>query len=288
MGKIEIRRALRQSLTFGAIACSGFAGAWIDTGHMVIASIAEDNLTPAARLQINALLSGDPDPRSNTFVTSSCWADDTKNKQSAPWHYHDIFFRTDGKEVLNEQEGESALTALDQFTKVLRDRTKTPGERLRALKFIVHIVGDLHQPLHCVARETDALPKGDRGGNDFKVISPKGWDPAPRNLHFLWDLGGGLFMPVPRPLTAEGDSQISLLKLEIKRLHPERSFPQARDLNPVNWLPEGMKLARELVYNLPENSVPSPVYLAHAQATSARQAALAGYRLAALLNSLLG
>lgn len=278
---------MRVKLTIATICLAGVAGAWIDTGHMVVAAVARDGLTSAARAQIQALLAEDPDPRTNTLAMSSCWADDTKTRETGLWHYHDIFFRTDGKPPLNKVEGESALTAMSRFTQVLGDGGASVVARREALKYIVHIVGDLHQPLHSVARETDALPKGDRGGNDFKVISPAEWEPAPRSLHFLWDMGAGAFMPTPRPLEPSGESKIDGIAAELRRIFPPGLFPQTAELDPKKWTQEGLKLSQELVYSLPESSRPSQVYLSVAQATSLRQATLGGYRLAALLNKLL-
>lgn len=269
------------------LAFASSAIAWIDTGHMAIATIAQSNIKAAVRREIESLFAVDADPKTNSFVTSSCWADDRKTPQTGPWHYYDIFYRKDSKRAKNKPAKENAVWAIDKFSKVLADRRAPREQRLEALKYIVHIVGDLHQPLHCESRESDALPGGDRGGNDFKIVSPPGLNPAPRSLHFLWDLGGGLFVPVARPLPPDGVAKVESLAADIVRLESENAMREARDIRPMSWVKEGLKISKELVYNLPEATVPSFVYLAKCQSICARRAALAGYRLASLLNSLL-
>lgn len=285
--RMTAAHSLRQFASLAACVIAANAQAWIDTGHMVVAAIALDHLKLDVRKEIEALFAEDRDAKTNSFIPSSCWADDVKTPETGPWHYKDIFFRADGKPSVNKPDEQNAVWAIDKFSKVLADRKAPKADRLEALKFLVHIVGDLHQPLHCVARETEAFPKGDRGGNDFKVTSPAAWNPAPRNLHFLWDMGGGLFMPTARPLLPDGSAKIGALRDEITRMFPIKSFPKGGELNPEAWLREGLQLCKDVVYNLPEGTVPSPVYLAIAQAASARQVALGGYRLAGILNKLL-
>lgn len=263
--------------------------AWTDTGHMAVAAIALDNLKPEVRKEIESLFVGDSDLKTNSFVTSACWADDTKSeKKTGAWHYINLHFRTDGKTTNNKPDVPNAVSALEAMSKVLADSNETRAKRLEALKYIVHIVGDLHQPLHCVARDTDAHPEGDRGGNAFKVTPPDGMQPAPNNLHFLWDLGGGLFPRVSRPLSNSGSTTLNNLKVQIVRQHPIDSFVEAKVLDPMVWATEGLTLAKNVVYKLDENTVPSSEYFQTCQRVSARQVALGGYRLAGYLNKILG
>lgn len=254
---------------------------------MAVARIAERHLSASARKAVEDLLRGDPDPKSNTFVTASAWADDAKSDQDAHWHYINYHFRTDGKSTDNKPLPENVVWAIERFSRELGD-TSLPRERRRtALKYLIHFVGDVHQPLHAVARDTDQFPKGDRGGNDFRLIGPPGLSPAPRTLHFLWDLGGGLFPPIARPLNADRQAQLDRIVDDIARLHPKDSNPLERDLDPKVWAQESLFHAQRSVYNLEEQAVPSPLYLAHCQALSAQRASLAGYRLARLLNRIL-
>jgi hypothetical protein len=264
--------------------------AWTDTGHMLVAAIAEDNLKPDVKKEVSLLFVGDMDAKTNNFITAACWADDTKSeKKTGAWHYINLHFRTDGKSTSNKPEAENAVWAINQLSKVLADGNETKAKRLEALKYIIHFVGDLHQPLHCVARDTDADPKGDRGGNAFKITPPDGMQPSPNNLHFLWDLGGGLFPRIARPMFSSSTIATFVdLKTRITMQNPMKSFPQVSVLDPMTWANEGLELAKSTVYKLDENTVPSSEYFKTCQKVSAQQVALGGYRLAALLNKLLG
>jgi hypothetical protein len=259
--------------------------AWIDTGHMAVAAIAERDLKPEVRAEIETLLQIGGDERTRGFYCAACWADDTRNRENAPWHYINHYFRTDGKPAQGKPLEENAVWAINKFTAVLADRDAQPEARADALRYVLHFVGDLHQPLHAVARETDERPQGDRGGNDFAITPPAGMPGAPKNLHFLWDAGAGLFPRIERPLSERGKTRLMAIVDEIVKAHPRDSFKdQVAILDPWQWSLECLELAKTVVYNLEEGSEPSAEYLAEARKTSARQAALAGYRLADLLN----
>ncbi len=158
-------RNLRAVLLLTLIALAGSASAWIDTGHMVVASIAYRNLTPKVRQRAEELLKFVADEKSNTFITASCWADDHKNNADREWHYIDLHFRADGTPTANRKPPtENVVWAIEKFSRVLADKRAKPEERGIALRYLLHFVGDIHQPLHCVARDTDLFPNGDRGG----------------------------------------------------------------------------------------------------------------------------
>ncbi len=152
--------------------------AWGQTGHRVSGEIADRHLGPKARAGVRELLGGE------TLAEASSWPDfmrsapgDFWQKQSGPWHYVTIPPGKSWAEVGPPPEGD-AVTALKRFAATVKDRSAPLAERQTALRFIVHIVGDLSQPLH-VGRP------GDRGGNDVKVT----FFGEPTNLHALWDTG---------------------------------------------------------------------------------------------------
>src|SRR3954452_20124656 len=134
-----------------ASACFGWGG----IGHQAVAIIAEDHLTPAARAGIRELIG-----EANISDAEICsWADQIRREQrrTAPWHYVDIptdapsFDRTrDGR------DGNNVIDAIDKSAKVLRVRSASKEDRATALKWVVHLVGDVHQPLHCAERNNDA------------------------------------------------------------------------------------------------------------------------------------
>jgi hypothetical protein len=150
--------------------------AWGKTGHRVVAAIADRHLTPAARRAVRRTLGVE------SLAEASNWPDFMRSDpapfwqdESTPWHYVTVPTGKTYAEVGAPPEGD-AMTALIRYSKLVRDRRAPLAERQLALRFIVHIVGDLHQPLH-VGRP------GDRGGNDVKVT----WFGEPTNLHSVWD-----------------------------------------------------------------------------------------------------
>jgi len=271
---------------------SATSQAWIDTGHMLVATIAAANLKPRVKAECDRLLAIGSDERNADFVTTSPWADDIRRDrpETGPWHYIDYHFRSDGKPTDNKPDAENAVWAINKFSAVLKDKTKPDAERSEALRFLIHFVGDIHQPLHATARDTDEHTKGDKGGNDFRILTPDvfaGVSRPPRNLHAFWDFGGGLFQGERRPLSAESKSRIDNLAKSLMKSYPPKSFPAVNDLNPDDWAKESFAAAKSVVYNLEENTAPSAEYVKKAQDVSAHRIALAGYRLAHLLNELL-
>ena len=149
------------------------AFAWGKTGHRVAASIADEHLSGLARAHVREILGVE------TLDEAGTWPDEMRSDPSEfwqrtanPWHYVTVggFAYDDAP-----PEGD-AVTALERFRATLRDPAATKADRELALRFIVHIVADLHQPLH-VGRP------GDRGGNDVKVK----WFGRDTNLHAVWD-----------------------------------------------------------------------------------------------------
>jgi hypothetical protein len=272
------------------VSLAAISQAWIDTGHMVIAAIAQANLKPEVYAEAIKLIAYDAPEKSNSFITAACWADDIRRSrpESGPWHYMDIHFRADGKPSTNKPDEENAATAIAKFSKILSDKTQTLGARAEALRFLIHIVGDLHQPLHGTARDTEKYPKGDRGGNEFPITPPSDFgDRPPTNLHFLWDSGVGLFQHEPRPLSNLSTGRIDLQVRSLMAALPRESFRNVGDQDPTHWANESMNEARTTVYNLQEGSMPTSDYIRKGQSVAAHRATLAGYRLADLLNKLL-
>ena len=254
------------------------AFAWNEVGHRTIAAIAESRLSPTVKADVTRLLAG------MSFGEASVWADNVRRDRptTGPWHYKDTFFRRDGKPVKGKPGEENAVWAIRKFTAVLADKSKSDAERGEALRWIVHFVGDIHQPLHAVSFESDALPDGDAGGNRYKVLAPAELRNVPRppeNLHSLWDLGAGAFRTGTSP---EALAQVIAAALPAKKLKG------SGDLNPDLWAKESFNAAKDVAYQTPEGAEPSADYLATSRQTVVRRVALAGYRLAELLNRTLG
>ena len=153
-------------------------------------------------------------------------------------------------------------------------------------RLVQTLVGDLHQPLHCATRYSSSQPDGDAGGDGFKIVTNLEWL---NNLHRYWDAAGGLFgfERIERPLTAERRELIDRHAREVAAAYPARRNGVWRRMNPELWVAESHQLARRNAYSLRGES-PDAAYQSMAQRIARERIALAGYRLAALLNELIG
>ena len=167
-------------LIIGAVAAamSFQALSWGQVGHRVTGAIAEQHLTPEAQLAISQLLMNED------LAEASTYADEMKSnpsefwqKTANPWHYVNVFDGKSYSDIAPPPEG-NAVTALEMFAKQLKSNQSSLAEKQLALKFIVHIIGDLHQPFH-------AGDGKDKGGNDIKLKFF--WEDS--NLHRVWDSG---------------------------------------------------------------------------------------------------
>jgi hypothetical protein len=144
--------------------------AWGPEGHRVIGEIAETRLTSTARLEVNKLLGN------NDLAAVAVWADDVRHDrpETYGWHFVDIpmdasgFFeprdchRPDQQHSYTQQDHHNCVVdRITMFEQVLADRNAPRQERMEALKFLVHFVGDIHQPMHAIGEA--------RGGNDIHV-----------------------------------------------------------------------------------------------------------------------
>lgn len=280
---------------FGAVwvlAMTQSAFAWNELGHMVAAKIAYGRLKPSVQAECNRLLLIGGNGKSQTFWDAGPWADDIRRDrpETGPWHYIDYHFRTDGKPTDQKPDAENVETAIQKMSAILGDKSQTDEARAEALRFLIHFVADSHQPLHNVARDTDEHPTGDRGGNDFPIIAPEGLVPAPKNLHFLWDEGCGLFAGrrQTRPLSEKNQAELATFADQLVANYGGAVQSGARDLNPSTWTHEGLALSKSQVYSLTQGAVPDAEYLRKGREISGKRVVLAGFRLAGLLNKTMG
>lgn len=147
--------------------------------HRTIAELAQRQLSPQARAQVDLLLEGEPDP---TLAGVASWADEIRGQPayrwSGPLHYvnfpRDAGCRYDARRDC--REGRCVVGALERYGAVLADPGRPRSKRVEALKFVVHFAGDVHQPMHAAYGD-------DRGGNRFQVNH----EGRGTNLHALWD-----------------------------------------------------------------------------------------------------
>lgn len=275
---------VRRILLFIILFVSVPALAWDATGHRLIAAIAYQHLTPQAREKIDQLskIGDEHYPPYQRFLFAAIWPDIyvRDNPSTKSWHYIDYPLSVDGTPA-REIKKENVVWAIARAQQLLQAKNISPEEQAKALRFLEHFVGDSHQPLHCVNRFSHAHPEGDAGGNYFSIYNRDA-----DNLHAIWDQGVGLFraQAYRYPLRTK---DIKRLAQRIELEYPESYFgAQAKDLNPENWCKEGFTIAKDFVYTTPENSALSAEYISKAQKIVAQRIALAGYRLANLLNGL--
>src|ERR1035437_610216 len=165
----------KQFFTLCLLAFTISASAYDAVGHRIIADIAYDNLTDKARTQVDKILG------KRGIVYEASWADevrsDNKYAYSYQWHYQDLDDNMSSaaiKKLMDnpKAEGEHLFFALDTLT----TRLKKDKNDAEALKFLVHFVGDLHQPLHLGRKD-------DKGGNKVDM----NWFGRKTNLHSIWD-----------------------------------------------------------------------------------------------------
>jgi hypothetical protein len=152
---------------------------WGVIGHRVVAEIAQDHLTHRAKKELRKLIGKE------TLAQWANWADFIKSdttrtwNHTSKWHYVDLPANLDKDEfiaALKKLPGENLYTQILETSKEVADHSLPIGQRQIALRFLIHLVGDLHQPLH-VGREED------QGGNKIKVS----WFEKSTNLHSVWD-----------------------------------------------------------------------------------------------------
>jgi len=129
-----------------------------EKGHRIVALIAQDKLTPAAKTAVADLLSVETDTRVHSFEDGAVWPDLIKGQrpETKPWHFVDIqkalTTYNPTRDCTEAGPVNCIIPRIEAFTTILKDKTKPLAERLEALKFIEHLVGDLHSP--CTARTT--------------------------------------------------------------------------------------------------------------------------------------
>jgi hypothetical protein len=161
-------------LSFAACLCLGLLS-WGVTGHRTIGEIAERHLSPQAKIAVDKLLGHE------TMAEASTWADEIRsaNPETGSWHFINVpsgLSFADFSSAVKTQPGTNVYKALFGAEKTLKDNKNSQAQKEEALKFIIHFVGDMHQPMHVSHAE-------DKGGNTIE-LSFEGED---TNLHALWD-----------------------------------------------------------------------------------------------------
>jgi hypothetical protein len=318
-----IKTAIAVVLVVSTVVFTGSARAWDDFGHMEVAAVAYKKLKPATKKRVAALLKLNPryaiwivgapknDEGRVAFMRAATWADAIKNDpaytdkndtQAAPtasqnigyadllrhryWHFTDEPIAADATPVV-EAASPNVATQIGAFRAVLRAADATDDLKSYDLTWLLHLVGDVHQPLHCVSRFDQADKTGDQGGNKITITGaamPPVCDDArfcpfgpPTNLHAFFD-------------DVTGDSYCTR---EVETAAPALPAPDAAKAAITDenaWVQEGVDAAKTAVYVAPIGVgdgpfTVTPAYQGAAMALGKQRIALAGARLANLLNA---
>jgi hypothetical protein len=306
-----MKNLLRTASALALLALStSTARGWWDMGHMTVAAVAYERLTPSARARAAALLRLNPNfdkwvhgvPAEEqdraAFVHAATWADDIKRSSNYQrgsialdgadatanvgysdhlvhdyWHYVDLPFSSDGTPGESPQ-APNALTQIEAFRQALASNSASDDVKSYDLVWLLHLVGDVHQPLHATSRFSRGLPKGDQGGNKETVCLAF---TCGAKLHAYWD---GLLGDRGGPSDAEA----------LAATLPSPDTAAATVDDPTTWVRESEKLAEQFVYSGPVGDGAGPfaltdAYQANAKWIAEQQVSLAGARLAGTINA---
>lgn len=315
---------MRKSLAAAALALAMLlpaarAFAWGHKGHMTVAYIAYQMLTPQEKQKVFELLRSHPDfdmlsqrakqdapdgdQQMMLFVEAARWPDlvrddprffdSTKNQPKTkqlpgfpdmdihrPWHFKDNGFRPDMSDAPLKQEADNDAEAkIHDFEQLLKAPNQSAAFRAYYLAWLEHLVGDVHQPLHCATLVTPGHPNGDNGGNGFKIVafSIPDVDKPVTNLHSFWDdvLGGS--------------TSLDAVKEVADAANKTSPHEKADDLNEADWVKESLGDAEKVAYK-PLLKLKSPAsisagYFKGAHALALERMKLAGARLAAVIEA---
>jgi hypothetical protein len=261
-------RLVAISLSIGYLSVVYPAFGWWAEGHQIVAAIAAQRLNPKAKAAVAAIL-----PPGQTLESIAAWADEVRKErnETGSWHYIDIPTdapRGDWSKYCPEQG--CVATAIPRMEKILQDATASREQRDEALRFLVHFIGDMHQPLHAGERQ-------DHGGNLVKVS----FEGQPLNLHAAWD---GKLLEAWFKLDPEAG-----MKLREGALASEREALAAGSLD--DWLWQSQAAARDAVYAPLDRckcTTLDQAYLEQAIPVLRLQLLRAGERLGRVLNETLG
>ena len=274
------------------LVCATPVRAWFGEGHEVVAIIGADGLACAARFHVAQILGVPNNKRSvEKAMAEASTRPDTEfskeDRSTAPWHYINLCLQDNKQDLAARCTNGNCITAkIDEYSRRLREQSYDRWGAAGDLAFLIHFLGDIHQPLH-------AATNADRGGTCQRVLV----EPPEDNLHFVWD--DAVVVMLEKKLATKGpEATARRLEKLYRHLHPAWN-PGASERVAL----ETNKLAKTDVYRAlgipdrpctpdecsPATSTPvtlSAPYMKHGQRVAGRQLAKAGLRLAAVLNEI--
>ena len=239
------------------------AAGWWDMGHRIVARLAQLRLTPHTRDAVRDILGG------QSLADASVWADNIRNYRhdADQLHYVNIPLAATGYDSVRQcPAGRCVIAAIEHDRMVLADSAATPQDRAEALRFLIHFMGDLHQPLH-------VADDGDRGGN-LRPVTLLG---HPTNLHQVWD--GEL-------IDSSGVDQDGYFDY-LRRWMDSLDLRALERGSVVDWAMEGHRIAVEHAYRLPRDGRLGRAYVEANRPVIDHALIAAGVRLAKVLNDAL-
>jgi S1/P1 Nuclease len=265
-------------------ALAGSAAAWGPDGHSIVAEVAQQRLSAPAERLVHKLLEG------RSLASIASWADDYRasHPETGQWHFVDIPLNvtTYDKDRDCKPDKEHGDCIIAELVRVQKDLRCGSGEaQLQALKFAVHLVGDLHQPLHTVKEE--------KGGNDIPVdVFMRGLrncptclvEHMPVNFHMAWD--ETLIQKTVWNWGAYVDRLQNgwLQTSEAKAEDPAANLAPIDEKTFIAWAEETHKAAQKVWYGRPADDILDDRYLRDVLPILDRQLGIAGLRLARFLN----
>lgn len=248
-------------LGFLFLLSSHWVGAWGKTGHMTVGWIAEQHLNSKARKKLKELLKGE------SVANAGTWMDDIRSNKKynymTDWHWVTI---PDGQtyEVTEKNSRGDIIEAMSRVTKSLKSGALKSTEEKTYVKILIHLVGDIHQPLHIGTGK-------DKGGNDIKVK----WFGHKSNLHRVWDS------------EMIDDTKLSYTELALSLGEiPKSKVTSLQKTSVYDWTNESMRL-RNQIYKIGNGNLGNEYF--HQNMNTVRERLLeAGVRLAGLLNEIYG
>lgn len=239
------------------------ASAWGPKGHDTVAYIAECHLSKRAKKSIEQVLGG------HSMVYVSCWLDNASHTpeyaHTKTWHYVNVDRDEQSYSVSYKEPNGDVVTAINDCVAKLKSGELTPDEERVTLMMLIHLVGDMHCPMH-------AGYKSDRGGNDTHIT----FFNRQRKLHSVWD---------SEIVESAHKWSYTEWQREVDRAN-KREIKAIQQGTPNDWIEETVALAKDVYLNSPTKRNLSYDYVNHYAPTIEQQFLKGGLRLAALLEEI--
>jgi S1/P1 Nuclease len=252
--------SMKRLFNFCLIGVSIVLTSWGFKGHRAVASIAQKHLTSNTAYVVSAYLKGE------SMADVATWADENRNNTTAPWHFLNLPLGLTHEQFVKfvSESDNNVYSAILKTEASLKDKSLTPDQKNEALKYLIHLVGDAHQPMHISRKE-------DKGGNMIQVR----FDNKGTNLHSLWD---------SKLIDHEG-----LSEAEIARTYDVATAAQVRQWqsdSPMEWIWESYQISSELYAQVKPGQEIDEAYYEKYIPVIRKRIDQAGIRLAGELNKL--